>query len=256
MSRKCWPVLILLSFFLAAASPLSAQTFRTVYPVKFVCGFVNGNVPLLTNSNTGGGPIYEDLKPGNYATVVNGFHTQLQSDTLQAWAVADNLGPALVASFSFVAFETFDIGCPEIMAALGQANGLIVEGWLLLFATSPSFNIQPVYSYSSQNAFWDHELWQIVNDRAVLVSNPHCLPIFPSLFPPIFVTPCGVAPAPRVVGPPSIAGLTVGTGAGGLGLGASIDVEEVSPVNLNNPVVADALPDLIRHLDTGHGGEG
>lgn len=243
------PLALGLCALLFAGTTLSAQTYSTVYPVKFVCGFVNGNVPFLANSNTGGGPVYEDLKPGNYATVVNGLHTQLGGDRLEAWAVADGLGPAQVLSLSFSAFQTFDIGCPDIMSALGQSNGLIAEGWLLLFATSPNFNVKPVYSYSSQNGFWDHELWQINNaNQAILVNNPYCIPLTPSFFPPIFVLPCGFVIPPVPVGPPSIPGLTVGTGAGGLGLGASIDVEEVAAVILAEPVEADSLPDLIAHI--------
>lgn len=232
-----------------AGTPLSAQNYSTVYPVKFVCGYVNGNVPMLASPSLGGHLIYEDLKPGNYATVVNGFHTQLASDRLEAWAVADGLGPVQVRSLTFSAFETFDIGCPEIMTALGQSNGLIAEGWLLLFASAPNFNVKPVYTYSSQNAFWDHELWQIDNfNRAILVNDPACIPLYPSFFPPIFFAPCGMVIPPVPVGPPSIPGLTVGTGAGGLGLGASIDVEEVAAVALNPTVPADALPDLISHI--------
>ncbi len=230
----------------------SAQLFTHVYPTKVVCGFKEGNIPPLSSFPGSPPREYEDLKPGNYATTVNVFHSELITNRLQAYIQLPNGRLTLLRPWDARSFVSEQFSCPEIAAALGLSVGSVFDGWLLLFSTSDDFQVSPVYTFESQNGFYDTQHWEVgpnfiapLGPYAINWFNPRITgPTFDPFFPPwpIFF-PAG-SPTP----PPPSGQVTqrhvVAAGRGGLGLGASIDVETVEPRRLDEPVTADTLSDM------------
>ena len=258
-SRCTLAAAILISVLFPALA--GAQT-SSVWFAKFVCGYQTGNVPLLNNPNP---PIdnttYEELKPGNYATVVNIVNTSLNQETVFVNAMVTT-GDPVTTSLNFpVAAQpvlgllpapgigsNMRVGCPAVVAAM-IANGAppptpggIVEGHFVIFAGSGGANLQvdAVYTFESQNAFERHVLWGsdelgltgIVRDLQTLTLAGILAPFDPKTF---------------AEGLKDIAA----SGAGGLGLGASIDVERCDPVDVDLSGLAGGAQELaekMRHV--------
>ena len=240
----------------ALTSVAEAQLLRAVYPVKVVCGFVEGNVPLLSSTPGQMPRGFESLKPGNYATTVNVFHAEPFSDTLVAFFRDVSNGTTVsLGSTSLGGFQSLDYTCPQIAQLLGATTAF--DGWLLLFATDLNFEISPVYTYESQNAFWDRRFYQYGPGTPIVqLGTPGIHPnwffvqrsalpnsIFPNNYAPIgtYSGPLGTVPAPGPVPGPTSGTGVITSAMGGLGLGASIDVERVPGRALKEPVEASDL---------------
>jgi|GEM_PF-4337728 len=247
LPQSCQPrvVTIALTAFaviIAIAAPASAQT--TVYPVKFVCGFVDGNIRILDDSElTPDSQGYEDLKPGNYATLVNIFHSGLNNERVQVWAKARGQRAVSLNSLDAIPFATLDVGCVDIATALGFSLGPELEGWLLLFTTSDEYSVSPVYTYASQNGFVDHRYHQVrANGMQQFFGGEPVFNPFDGYI------PSGIGMAPVSLPETGIQGAVVATGAGGLGLGASIDVETVDAVTLSVELTSSQISEYMERL--------
>jgi len=208
---------------LCLAVPAEAQTL-SLFGCKVVCGFQRGNVRLLNDN----GPFPfpnppEDLKPGNYATTCNLFNYDLSAATQQVfpYLAVEGGGLIFLGTINVGSLNAAAFGCIDIAANLPAPPPLIYEGYLTLFTLDPDFKVDSVHTYSSQNAFERHVLWQF---------NP---------FGPfgIVFQSLGLS-IPRITTPLAGGGVlgaqyATGTGAGGLGLGASIDVEDVRRIDID-----------------------
>lgn len=225
-----------------------AQTLH-LYACKVVCGYQKGNVKLLNDtSNTPTG--FEDLKPGNYATVCNMFNHDIfaASQPVFPYLAVDGGGLIFLGQINVGVLNAAAYGCPRIVANLPAPPTIpIFEGYLTLFTTSPNFKVDEVNTFESQNAFERHALWAfLIGGPFRLAARVHNLSI------------------PRITSPLAFGAgflnpneLLTSSGAGGLGLGASIDVEEVRRVDINltatTPEDQERIPPEVRdHLeDTG-----
>lgn len=212
---------------LLASIPLSgaleAQTIQ-FFPAKFVCGFELGNVRLLNDPsplNPDTDP-YEQLKPGNYATLLNVFNYNFQDQPIAVYAATAETGLVFVTSLTVRSFGTQRIGCPRIASALAPSfpvalNGQRIEGYAVIALPNRNFRGKGIYTFESQNAFERHLLWSVDLDGNIRFlwqrlhrTNGQITSPIPNLFPAF--------PQAQSVG---------GSGAGGNGLGASIAVEEL-----------------------------
>lgn len=213
---------------LLAPQTLEAQT-ASVWLPKFVCGYQLGDVRLLSDNS----PLttaYESFKPGNYATTINITNTSLQNRTVYSIAlvtvpitdptqpvvtpaisvpvlVPQPLLPLTPSLFAAGVTGTMEINCSNIAAAL-VANGLpatgqVFEGNLLLFnnAGDSSLQVTAVATFESKDSFREHRVT------------------------PVETHGTGEPPGPQIV--------YVGSGAGGMGLGASIDIETYDPITVD-----------------------
>ena len=211
---------------LAAVFPADAQT--TIYPTKYVCGFQPGNVTLLSDPNPNLLDDYVDVKPGNYATTVNAVNLCLTPQLLYPFVTDDEYGgPFALPPVTVQPFQAFEEACPVIRGALPPDGPLgVIKGYTLFLTASDCFEVTGVYTYESQNAFERHVLWGLQDNGApgVVISPSWGVgPILGSIPDPV--------PNPGL-DPPVIAG----SGAGGLGLGASIDLERSNPRTLPEPL--------------------
>ena len=238
-TRSLLAIGVLVASFGAAAA--EAQQIH-LFTCKVVCGYESGNVRLLNDTT----PIpanhpYEDLKPGNYATTCNMFNYDLEaaSQPVLPYLAVEGapllfLGQVDVASLTANAF-----GCIDILIGLGNPplNGASFEGYVTFFTFDPDFDMDAVYTYSSQNAFERHVLW---------FYDPFGL--FGIAFQTLGLTLGNITnPLPPVAGElPSSA--ATASGAGGNGLGASIDVEDIEriDIDLTTPGSSDRMPDEVR----------
>ena len=236
LRHKC---IFLLAGALLVTLASSAGAQLITYPAKFVCGYQPGNLPFLNDGNVQPGPdSYEMVKPGNYATVVNilNLNTTVQPVTpfIILTDLADAPGlpapqvalPVLNLAFATaVRFDCQDIA-NAILAAGGTVNGNVIEGYLTLSTSNARFTVDAVYTYLSQNGFKELH-W--------LASNSGFIGAFGSTyFHPIIALTSALVFSQSVnlnMGAPKEA--LGGAGAGGLGLGASIDVETIAPVNMS-----------------------
>ena len=190
----------------------SAQA-QIVYPAKFVCGHQVGSIQLLSNHADPKG--YEELKPGNYATVINVTNLSVGTETFE-YFVSINLkttGPLLVgpvAPTTMTMFGTAKIGCPDIAAALNlvlpaslDLEGEAFEGMVLIPKALNSLDVQAVYTYANMDQF---------ASRLALYLGPGDVVQSAEIDDEISQEEANVFGA---------------SGAGGLGLGASIDVERI-----------------------------
>lgn len=207
-----------------AGAPAEAQTIH-LFACKIVCGYEVGNVRLLNNPNPVNQP-YEDLKPGNYATTCNLFNYDLSADSQPVFPYLAVEGAPLIflGQVDVAALTANAYGCVDIANALGgpPANGTAIEGYLTLFTLDPDFQVDGVRTFESQNAFERHVLWSY---DPFGFFNIH----FQSL---AITLPRITAPLPNTFGVNNRQEMA-GTGAGGLGLGASIDVEDVPRIDIN-----------------------
>lgn len=217
------------------AVPAEAQTLH-LYGCKIVCGFQRGNVRLLNDN----GPFpsnhqFEDLKPGNYATTCNLFNHDLSAGAQQVFPYLAREGAGLIflGTVTVASLNAGAIGCVDVVANLPPPVPPIFEGYLTLFTLDPDFKVDSVHTFESQNAFERHVLWQY---------NP--FGPFGILFQSLGLS------IPRITGPLAGGGNLglqelAGTGAGGLGLGASIDVEEVRRIDIDLSTLSDEERDRL-----------
>lgn len=207
------------------ATEATAQPVAQVYPVKFVCGYETGDVPLLSNPD----PFphkYEELKPGNYATLINVLNVDftVQQLSFTPAVVIDGLGPiGFPVATTLAPLELDQIGCPEILSALtpflpAPPVGEVFEGYVVLIVPpNDPLQVDAVYTYESKDAFDKHIVWGLGEDGVLLD----------------FVLRLLFGGAKIGEFPPVVSDVVVrdiaASGAGGLGLGASIDVERVLP---------------------------
>jgi hypothetical protein len=225
---------------LVAAAPAEAQMLH-LFACKVVCGYQPGNVRLLNDT----GPIPfphppEDLKPGNYATTCNIFNYDLSAaaQPVFPYLAIEGGGLIFLGAVNVGVLNANAYGCRDIAASLPAPPPLIYEGYLTLFTLDPDFKVDSVHTFESQNAFERHLLWQY--DPL----GPFGI-VFQSL---------GLS-LPRITAPLAGGGVlarnfATGSGAGGLGLGASIDVEDVRRIDIDltplTPVERDRVPPEVR----------
>ncbi len=240
---------VILALVLAPAA-IEAQQTAFVWLPKFVCGYQTGNVPLLNNLNP---PIssqtYEDFKPGNYATTINVINTSASSNTVVVYAtLTRGVAPVSV----FVTANTlpgiflppgapaFSIDCRDIVGALPNAPaGTLFEGYLWVFGVIGDLTLQVdgVYTYESQNAFERHLVYGLDEQGVVSVIGEIQNLTLAGINDPIKADVFDE-------GAIDIAA----SGAGGLGLGASIDVERCEPVEVNLSGFSGGLEELMQGL--------
>jgi len=235
--KVLWATVLVLILVPAASQAQMAN----VWLPKFVCGYQTGNVPLLNNPNP---PIdlesYEEFKPGNYATTVNVFNADLASRTVLVYAQVTTESPSpsvpVMTQVLSGLFETpgigsnLRVGCPAIVGAL-LASGIavpmpggLIEGHLVILEANgePNLQVDTVNTFESQNAFERQILWgqQIGNTNTTTISRNHHTTLSPIRSP---------LPPQNWLNLQMIAA----SGSGGMGLGASIDVERWDPVEVD-----------------------
>jgi hypothetical protein len=225
-SRRCSLALGVALVLLAslAGARADAQTLH-LFPCKIVCGYELGNVRLLNDTSPLNQP-YEDLKPGNYATTCNLFNYDIQAatQTVFPYVAVEGAGLIFLGPVTVPALTNLAYGCVDIITSLGNPplNGIGFEGYLTFFTFDPDFHGDGVRTYSSQNAFERHVLWSYDPFGTIRLA-----------FQVLNISlPLITAPLPDIEGFLEQEGLTA-SGAGGLGLGASIDVEEVRRIDID-----------------------
>ena len=143
-----------------AGTPADAQTIH-LFPCKVVCGYELGNVRLLNDTSPLNQP-YEDLKPGNYATVCNLFNYDIQApaQTVLPYIAVEGAGLIFLGPVNVPLLTNLAYGCVDIITSLGNPplNGTVFEGYLTFFTFDPDFHGDGVRTYSSQNAFERHDV--------------------------------------------------------------------------------------------------
>ena len=168
-----------------------------VYIAKFVCGpqaIPATRIGQITN--------YSALQPGNYATALNVLTLRDNQPSINVYASMDgHTGNPLVVQLPISrVFETHTVTCDEILSALGVNVGTeAYEGFLYISRRQSDLDVQAVYTFASRDSFQE---FRGVDYNGNVVINPEV-------------------------------GITSIGGAGGLGLGASIDVERIKPINRN-----------------------
>ena len=227
---------------LLAAAPAEGQTIH-LFGCKVVCGFQRGNVRLLNDPGPFAFPhAFEDLKPGNYATTCNLFNYDLSANTQPVfpYLAVEGGGLIFLGTVNVGSLNANAYGCRDIAANLPAPPPLVYEGYLTLFTLDPDFKVDSVHTFESHNAFERHVVWQF---------DP---------FGPIniLLQPLGLT-IPRITNPIGAAGVlgtqfATSSGAGGLGLGASIDVEDVRRIDINLDAASDEerdrLPPEVREV--------
>ncbi len=176
--------------------PLPSVTVKPVlYAAKFVCG------PQLRAATGIGQTLrFAAVEPGHYATALNILPLINGSPSIDIYAaMEDSVVNPLVAHFSISgAYRMYTVTCEEILASFGvSVVDEAYEGFLYVERRQPDLEMQAVYTYASRDEFTD---WLGVDQKGNVVANPE-------------------------IGLKSIGG------AGGLGLGASIDVERIEPID-------------------------
>jgi len=215
---------------LVTAAPAEAQTIH-LYACKVVCGYQPGNVRLLNDTGpVPSPPPFEDLKPGNYATTCNLFNHDLSapSQPVFPYLAVEGGGLIFLGTVNVGFLNANAYGCRDIVANLPFTPPGVFEGYLTLFTLDPDFDVKAVYTFESQNAFERQLLWQFNQFGA-----------FGLAFQSLGLT------LPRITAPLAPGGAlgaqwATASGAGGLGLGASIDVEAVGRIDINlGPLTPD-----------------
>lgn len=177
--------------------PLNFQPY--LYATKFVCGQqLNAGVQI------GKTVTYSALEPGVYSTALNILTLKRDAPDIGVHASMDGIAPVTVATqlSSDAAFDTHTVTCDDILEAFNMKNPGrdAYEGFLYVRRQRPDLRIDSVYTYASQ--YEEEVLW-------------------------------GVTPNGNVVRNPEFNVTSVGGGKG-VGLGASIDIQRVDPVNLDD----------------------
>ena len=213
------PVLCCLLFICAVA----AQAQVTGYPGKFICGYEEGNVPLL-NDPTPLVPAkpYENFKPGNYATTFNVLNLNPDPQEVRFIFATSNLPHARVATINILGYSSVDVGCEIANPFLSPTFfGQRFEGMLVPVTNNANFIVDAVYTFESQNAFERHLVYEDGGSNWTFGQTLDQI-LFDFTPPTVFFQ------------------AEAASGAGGLGLGASIDVERLDPVTIIPTMVEDA----------------
>ena len=199
---------------------VSAQAQLSGFPGKIICGYQQGNVPLLNDPNPLTPPRpYENFKPGNYATTFNVQNLNATAQTVSFFLSLPDQPLVLVGVRAIGPFQSTAIGCADILNPfIPPLVGQFVEGMLIPVMTNNAFVTIAAYTYESQNAFERHVVY--TDDGEVLsVLNQTVSDILG----PLNLFPFGIP--------------TAASGAGGLGLGASIDIERLEAVSLTTAIL-------------------
>ncbi len=190
-----------------------------VYAAQFVCGYVQGATPPQANSPgaTVPAPLPDDFQPGSYATALNLFNPSFRSvANIRMFAsVADGGTTPVGPPITLAAFRTEKITCQDIVRDVARlipgnlANGEVVEGFLYTTRPADDLEMQAVYTYSTKDGFKE---FLGVDDAG-------------------FVVPVAGREAETEFPLISIGG------AGGLGLGGSIDVEKITPRKVSGLII-------------------
>ena len=229
------PALFMLALVTLLPGTAEAQPFA--FPGKFICGFEQGNVPFLNDPEPLPAPPvtgddYEDLKPGNYATVFNVLNLNITDQQVDFFVSIEGQPVANVASLAVAPFGTLTVGCQELVDGLLDTGAILdgsaFEGFLIPTTLNANFVVDAVYTFESQNGFKEHIFVRSNGDQAQNQSQ----------YSNIQNTLAGVTGTSTVyLGPagafPPAGPVVAGSGAGGLGLGVSIDVERLSAVNIS-----------------------
>lgn len=170
-----------------------------VYSAKFVCG-----PQTKPATSTGQATTFAALQPGNYATALNILPLGGGLPEIEVFASMHGSAgnPSVTRVTVTQAFETHTLACEEIINAFGvTARDEAYEGFLYITRSRADLDVQAVYTYASRDSFQFKE-FRGVDELGNVVVEPET-----GIF--------------------SIGG----AGGGGLGLGASIDVERVVPIN-------------------------
>ena len=234
---------LLLGLVFALAGPAFAQPVAQVYPAKFVCGFERGDVPLLS-ADTPFPHKYEELKPGNYATLINILNVDfsIAQQSFTPAVVIDGLGPIGLLTRTLTPLQMTQVGCPEIMAGLtpflpALPVGEVFEGYVTIITTpNDPLQVDTVFTFETKDAFEKHFVYG--TDENLILQNRLLSLIFGGFkfgnFPPV-----GVFPATDIAG----------SGAGGLGLGAAMDVVRVEPRDIiTTPGLQGPLAPFLKDL--------
>lgn len=224
------------------AGSVEAQEIH-LFPCKIVCGYQRGNVRLLNDTSPLNQP-YEDLKPGNYATTCNMFNYDLDAteQTVLPYVVVEGAPLIFLGPLSVPTLRSNAFGCIDLIAVTGPPvpPGIAFEGYLTFFTFDPDITFEAIYTYSSQNAFEHHVLWSY---------NP--FGIFGIAFQTLGLALGTVgSPLPDDTEGVLSTQFAAASGAGGLGLGASIDVEDVEriTIDLSTPGDPDKMPPEVRDV--------
>lgn len=169
-----------------------------LYATKFVCG-----QQLNPGIQIGQTVRYAALEPGVYSTALNMLTLKQGIPGITVSASMDGYAPVPVATqlSGATAFDTHTVTCDDILQAFNVPPGAdAYEGFLYVQRQRPDLRIDAVYTYASRERFQEFR---------------------------------GVDLNGNVVVNPELGVYSIG-GAGGLGVGASIALQRVEPVNLNS----------------------
>ncbi|MEE8586902.1 MAG: hypothetical protein V3T83_18835, partial [Acidobacteriota bacterium] len=153
-------IVLLLAAMVAMTGFTQAQTLFTAYVTKFACGYKTGKVPLLSDPNLFP-HVYENYKPGNYATSINVTNPNFAMHTVYAFASlpGSNHPVYRIEYLGIWSLGTEEIGCKAIAIATGNTGGKFFEGTVILYALGDVFKVRTAYTYSSRDAFERHVVW-------------------------------------------------------------------------------------------------
>ena len=210
---KLIAVLMLSAGITSFMAPVYAQQINPIpitsnlYLAKFVCGFQAGQTPPQINKGLGGGiplpnqflPTYRGFQPGSYSTTLNVFNTSQSIARFSVFASIEGVATTPnVATVSLGRFRTRQIGCEEIVNKVApMIPGGLLSGGLVegfLYIQRTRQDLDAQAVYSYSSIDAFHEFR----------------------------------------GDDGLIGGTGAAGAGGLGLGASVDVERITPVVTDN----------------------
>lgn len=224
-----------------AAAPAGAQlTEIHLFTCKVVCGYELGNVRLLNDTRPLSQP-YENLKPGNYASVCNLYNYDISDpdQTILPYLAVKGVPLFFLGSFTIPALDASAYGCIDIINALPPPppNGTVFEGYLTFYTFSPNIRVDGVHTYSSQNAFDRHVVWAY-----------DAFGLFQIAFEYLGLDLTRITNVLDVVGLLEAEALAA-SGSGGLGLGASIDIENYEVITIDlTPETEPNLPPEVRDM--------
>ena len=190
------------------AQRISPTPIKTnLYIAKFVCGFQAGQTAAQINKGLGGGtplpnqisPAFSGFQPGSYSTTLNIFNASSATATFTVFASIDGVVTTpKVSTVSLGTFRTRQIGCEDIAKSVAPfIPGGLFNGNLVegfMYIQRSKQDLDAQVVYSYSSKDAFHEFR----------------------------------------GDDGLIGGTGAAGAGGLGLGASVDVERITPLVSDN----------------------
>jgi hypothetical protein len=228
-TRRLRPMALLALALLAvgtfAAAPAEAQlTEIHLFTCKVVCGYQLGNVRLLNDLRPLNQP-YEDLKPGNYATTCNLYNYDIDAaeQTILPYLAVKGVPLFFLGAFTIPALDAGALGCVDIVNAITPPpTGSAFEGYVTFYTFSPNIRVDGVTTYSSQNAFKEHIVWAIDQLGQLF-----------KVLDSLGLTLGAITSAVNVASDVTSIEFFAASGAGGLGLGASIDIENYERITIS-----------------------